>query len=81
MVMLLVKALHGLLLWSAVPCGFDAFVRSKIGLGELGCLWPGEKYGSLTMGVRSRTRISYGMLTAVVDIEGGNQFSGNQRAA
>ena len=42
MVVLLVKALHCLLLWSEISCGFAGVMGSEIGLGELGGLWPAE---------------------------------------
>lgn len=40
LIILLAKSLHGPLLWNGVPCGLAVIMRSQVGLGELGSLWP-----------------------------------------
>ena len=80
LIMLLAKLLHCLLLCSDTLCGHAVFLRSQVGLGELGRV-RSESSGPLETGAKEEVRASYGMLTAVIETRRRKEFSNNQRLA
>ena len=72
LVMLLVKALHCLLLWSGSLGAVFVVMRCEVGMGELRAFWRGSP-GPLMMGIGKELRVSYDMLTVVVEVDCGKQ--------
>ena len=72
--MLLAKMLHGELLPSHITGGLAVVMRSQVGLGELGRLWP-RRSDPLMIGVKEEARTSYSILTAAMESKRRNQCS------